>query len=286
MKFHVTIVVFGFYLAHSSAAELAEFPSTLFAAGDIADCGPGAALTARFLEKQSGLVLALGDLAYPDAGREDFKNCYEPTWGRLKGRVRSVPGNHEYMTEGAKSYFAAMGEAAGPSGKGYYSFELNGWHIIGLNSHIRIGDKSKQINWLQEDLSKTTAKCILAFTHLPRFSSGEGGDNEEMEKAWLLLQGAGATLMLAGHDHHYERFAPLNVTGGRDNAKGIRSFVVGTGGAYLDKKPWWQRRHSERLIPGQWGVLKIDLASAGYNWAFISVDGKILDSGSDQCRRQ
>lgn len=274
-----------FILSNGIASELAEFPPTIFAAGDIADCGLGAEKTAHFLEGWPGLILALGDLAYPSASTADFKRCYTPPWGRLHKRVRPVPGNHEYMNNGAKPYFAQMGDAAGPAGKGYYSFDFHGWHIVGLNSHTPISETSEQISWLKDDLSRTTAKCILSFVHLPRFSSGEGGDNEEMETAWQVLQNAGGSLMLVGHDHLYERFAPLDASGRRDNAKGMRSFTVGTGGAYLDKKPWWQRRHSEVLIPSQWGVLRFDLAPTSYTWAFISVDGKVLDSGSDQCRR-
>ena len=260
-------------------------PPVLLAAGDIADCGPGAASTAKLLQSQQGLILAIGDLAYPSGSREDFKRCYEPTWGKFRDRLKTVPGNHEYMTAGGKPYFTAMGDAAGPAGKGYYSFDFHGWHIIGLNSHIPINDKSPQIAWLKRDLAETTAQCVLSFVHLPRFSSGEGGDNDSLSAAWETLTQGGTSLVLAGHDHLYERLAPLDGSGS-PSANGTRSFTVGTGGAYLDKKPWWVRRHSEKLISGQWGILKLDLSAESYRWSFITVDGQIADSGEGRCRER
>ena len=285
MKAVTSLIGLCFTLSHAEASALTGLPPTIFAAGDIADCGPGAEKTARYLEAQPGLILALGDLAYATASIEDFRRCYQPTWGRLQQRIRAVPGNHEYMSAGARPYFAQMRAAAGPAGKGYYSFDFHGWHIVGLNSHVRISEDSEQIQWLKEDLAKASASCLLAFIHLPRFSSGEGGDNEEVDIAWKTLQQAGVNLVLAGHDHLYERFAPMDAAGRRDPATGMRSFVVGTGGAYLDQKPWWKRRNSEALIAGEWGVLKLELAQASYTWSFITADGRVLDAGSDTCKR-
>lgn len=258
----------------------------LLVAGDIADCGPGSAKTAKLLESWQGLILALGDLAYPNGSQSDFKRCFMPTWGPFVKRMKAVPGNHEYMTNGAKPFFTTLGESAGPAGKGYFSFDFHDWHIVGLNSHTKIDENSPQIQWLKRDLETSSARCILAFVHLPRFSSGEGGDNDDVDAAWRLLQQAGASLMLVGHDHIYERFAPLDAEGKLDKINGMRSFTVGTGGAYLDQKPWWQRSNSEALITSQWGILKLELNATSYKWSFINIDEKVMDSGQMDCRQR
>lgn len=268
-----------------SSAETPPFaPAVLLAAGDIADCGPGAAATAKLLDTHPGLVLAVGDLAYPLGSREDFKKCFTPTWGRFLSRMKSVPGNHDYMTAGAHPYFAAIGSVAGPSGKGYYSLDYRGWHLIALNSHIPMSANSAQAEWLKADIAQTTARCRLAFLHLPRFSSGEGGDNESTDTLWRTLAAGGVSIVIAGHDHLYERFALLNADGSSDEGDGMRAFTVGTGGATLDRKPLWARRHSEKLIAGRWGVLKLELGNDSYRWAFLDTNGQVSDSGEGRCR--
>jgi len=268
------------------AQSTTPIPPVLLAVGDIADCGPGAAKTAKLVESRPGLILALGDLAYPNGSQSDFKRCFMPTWGPFVKRMKAVPGNHEYMTNGAKPFFTTLGESAGPAGKGYFSFDFHDWHIVGLNSHTKIDENSPQIQWLKRDLETSSARCILAFVHLPRFSSGEGGDNDDVDAAWRLLQQAGASLMLVGHDHIYERFAPLDAEGKLDKINGMRSFTVGTGGAYLDQKPWWQRSNSEALITSQWGILKLELNATSYKWSFINIDEKVMDSGQMDCRQR
>lgn len=259
-------------------------PAVLLAAGDIADCGPGAAATAILIDAHPGLILAVGDLAYPLGSGEDFKKCFAPTWGRFLRRMISVPGNHEYMTAGAQPYFAAMGNVAGPPRKGYYSLDYRGWHLIALNSHIPMNPNSAQAEWLKADIAQTTARCRLAFLHLPRFSSGEGGDNDSTDALWKTLAAGGVSIVIAGHDHLYERFALLNADGSVDESDGMRAFTVGTGGAMLDRKPLWARRHSERLITGRWGVLKLELGKEGYRWAFLDTKGQVADSGEGKCR--
>lgn len=179
----------------SSAETPLAPPAVLLAAGDIADCGPGAAATAHLIDAHPGLVLAVGDLAYPLGSMEDYKKCLTPTWGRFLSRMKSVPGNHEYMTAGAQPYFAAMAKVAGPSGKGYYSLDYRGWHLIALNSHIPISANSTQTTWLKSDVDQTTARCRLAFLHLPRFSSGEGGDNESTDALWRTLAAGGVSIV-------------------------------------------------------------------------------------------
>lgn len=269
-----------------SSAETPLAPAAvLLAAGDIADCGPGAAATANLINAHPALVLAVGDLAYPLGSREDFKKCFAPAWGRFLSRMKSVPGNHEYMTAGAQPYFAAMGNVAGPPRKGYYSLDYRGWHLIALNSHIPMSANSAQDGWLKADIAQTTAHCRLAFLHLPRFSSGEGGDNESTDALWRTLAGGGVSIVIAGHDHLYERFALLNADGSADQSDGIRAFTVGTGGATLDRKPLWVRRHSAKLIASRWGILKLELGKDSYRWAFLDTNGQVSDSGEGKCRK-
>lgn len=256
----------------------------LLAAGDIADCGPGATATANLLDTHPGLVLAVGDLAYPRGSGDDFRKCFAPTWGRFLSRMKAVPGNHEYMTAGAQPYFSALGGVAGPLRKGYYSLDYHGWHLIALNSHIPMSANSPQAAWLKADVAQTTARCRLAFVHLPRFSSGEGGDNDSTDALWKTLAAGGVSIVIAGHDHLYERFALLNSDGSPDEREGMRGFTVGTGGATLDMQPLWTRRHSEKLITGRWGVLKLELGNDSYRWAFLDTNGQVSDSGQSKCR--
>ena len=259
-------------------------PPILLAAGDIADCGPGAETTARLLDGQPGLILALGDLAYPSGSDSDFLRCFVPTWGHFRNRLRAVPGNHDYYTPKAAPYFAVLGDAAGPAGQGFYSLDVHGWHLIALNTHLPHDAEGRQLDWLRQDLAATESTCILAFFHLPPFSSGEGGTHKDMETIWRVLTRGGVSVVLTGHDHFYERFSPLDTVGNRDDQHGVRLFIVGTGGASLDRRPWWTARHSETLISGHWGVLKMELATNRYRWSFITADGKAADTGEGLCR--
>lgn len=283
--------LFGALLGLYGAIAGAEEPKaqaapvvTLLAAGDIAECGsPGAMLTAKLIEKQEGTVLAAGDLAYPKGSLANFTKCYEPAWGRFKARTLPAPGNHEYETRGAAGYFAYFGAQAGESGKGYYSVNLEGWHVIALNSSIDTGADSEQATWLRKDLTENKAPCILAFWHHPRYSSGPHGDNKHMAPIWELLAQHHATIVISGHDHSYERFAPLDAAGHVDEQHGIRSFVVGTGGARLynfSVRP----ASSEAWNGSTWGILKLNLSPGSYTWEFIPVEGShFQDSGAGRC---
>lgn len=273
--------------ANPDAAE-----QVVIAAGDIVDCKhlAGSEATARLIDDIPGTVLALGDLAYPDGSEANF-TCYEKTWGRHKARTRPAPGNHEYHAQGAADYFKYFGAAAGPSGRGYYSFDLGAWHIISLDSECsQIGgcqEGSPEELWLRQDLQHNSSSCILAFWHVPLFSSGNvHGNSPEMKPFWNDLYAAGADVVLGGHDHDYERFAPQTPDGAADPAHGIREFVVGTGGKNQRgfRSP---SANSEVRSNTTFGVLQLKLRSHDYDWKFIPVPGgKFTDAGSSPCHAQ
>ena len=282
--------IFVVILIGQAPAAVAKSPASatiLLAAGDIADCSSdGALLTARLIQSRPGTVAALGDTAYPKASKSDFANCYRPTWGRFKSRTRPALGNHEYLTAGASGYFAYFGRKAAPPG-GYYSYKLGRWHVVVLNSNCdRIGGcgpGSKQLRWLRTDLARHPARCTLAYWHQPRFSSGLHGPNEALQPIWAALAKAGADIVLNGHDHNYERFAPLNAAGRIDPAYGMREFVVGTGGGPL-RAVAGASYGSRKIITYKWGVLRLKLDANRAYWRFLSTpNGRVLDSGSSAC---
>lgn len=245
--------------------------------------GPSdAEVTARLLAPLEGTVLALGDLAYTAGTSVEYVECFERYWGALKPRIRPVPGNHEYRSRNAAPYFAYWGAQAGEAGRGYYSFDLPGWHLIALNSNIDNEPGTAQYAWLQADLAATEAPCLLAFWHHPVYSSGRHGGRAEMGAVWRLLYERGASLVLSGHDHDYERFAPLNAQGAPDPERGLRQFVVGTGGAELRKVRRATHAQSRRFTADHLGVLRLELREGAYSWSFLS-DGAFHDSGSAAC---
>ena len=261
----------------------------LVGAGDIADCKDlsGAEATARLLEQIPGTVMAVGDLAYPDGSRENFK-CYERTWGRVKARTRPAAGNHEFHAVGATPYFDYFGAAAGDPKRGYYSYELGTWHVVVLNSECRdVGGcdaASQQVKWLKDDLAAHRVACTLAYWHKPLFSSGSAHGNDlEMKPLWQALYDANAEVIIGGHDHNYERFAPQNPDGQSDTARGIREFVVGTGGK--NHRPIvLGKPNSEVRNADAFGVLKLTLRAGAYDWQFIAEAGKqFTDSGTADC---
>lgn len=269
----------------------APVPFTVVAAGDIGQCGDrpagsAAALTARLVRPDDALVLTLGDSTYPVGSAAEFEHCFEPTWGALKPRIRPTPGNHEYLTPGAAGYFDYFGALAGPERRGWYSFDQGGWHFISLNSNVDARPGSAQYQWLAADLQASAAtRCTIAYWHFPVFSSGLHGNMAEMAAAFALLHAAGVDIVLVGHDHHYERFAPQNPAAQGDPERGIRAFVVGTGGAAL--YPIGPvRAHSEFRDNTTHGVLRLTLEADRYRWAFQPVDGDApRDSGSGTCHR-
>jgi hypothetical protein len=249
-------------------------------AGDIGECAPsGAAATAAQLDSISGTIFTLGDNAYPVGSAANFQNCYHPTWGRHKSRTRPSPGNHEYDQPGALPYFEYFGANAGPSGQGYYSFHVGEWLAISLNSNVAAGSGSAQAVWLRQTLSSSQARCTVAYWHHPRFSS-EHGPSQQMHDLFRILYESDVDLLLTGHSHSYERFAPLDDSGAPDDRRGIRQFIVGTGGAPL-RAPASVAPHSEARIT-QHGVLKLTLGPASYAWDFLGVSGA-SDSGFAGC---
>ena len=262
---------------------------TLLAAGDISTCGNDFdEATASLLDDQPGLVATLGDNAYSSGSDAEFANCYGPTWGRHKDRTRPAVGNHDYHTPGAAGYFNYFGSAAGDPYRGYYSYDYGAWHIVVLNSNCApaggcdVGSPQEQ--WLRADLTASRAFCTLAYWHHPLFSSGEHGSNPAFIPFWQALYDYGAEVVLAGHDHDYERFAPQTADGAVDPLRGIREFVVGTGGGshYLFARP--PEPNSEVRNDNTFGVLQLALHTASYDWEFIPIEGQTFtDAGSAPC---
>jgi hypothetical protein len=262
-------------------------PVVFVGAGDIAIEPGQSESTAKLFDTIGGDIFTLGDNAYPNGSRENFRGPFDRTWGRYLGRIHPAPGNHEYNSSGATPYFEYFGESAGPFGRGYYQFNLGSWHLISLNSNYEFGvgvdAGSPQATWLQGDLNDyRDRKCTLAYWHHPLFSSGQNGDYPRMRTLFSMLYDANVDVVLTGHDHLYERFAPQTADGRGDPARGIREFVVGTGGVplyqFMTTKP-----NSERRINNAWGVLKLTLLADSYQWEFVTTGGTVADSGTGQC---
>ncbi len=212
---------------------------------------------------------------------EDFLNCYEPTWGRHRGRTHPVAGNHEYQSNGV-AYFSYFGASAGAGGLGYYSFSEGSWRVIVLNSEVPSASGSPQMQWLRAELSDQPSGCTAAIWHRPLFSSGRNGNNPDMRDVWRTLYEFDVDLVINGHDHTYERFAPQDPYGRADAARGIRQFIVGTGGAPLYE--FHTIRPNSEVRAAAWGVTRFTLSGREYEWQFVPVDGgNFQDSGSAAC---
>ncbi|MEO7261618.1 MAG: metallophosphoesterase [Jatrophihabitantaceae bacterium] len=262
------------------------------AAGDIA-CEPGGQVTAQtcqhkatsdlLLRRELAAVLTLGDEQYVEGRLKNFQTEYGPTWGRVLSITHPAPGNHEYQS-GGDGFFQYFGAAAGDPRHPYYSFEVGAWHVIALNSECPsaggCGKGSAQERWLRSDLRAHPTRCTLAFWHIPRFSSGGHGDNVTYQTFWDDLHAAGADLILNGHDHNYERFAPQTPSGA-PAADGIREFVVGTGGKNL------LRLHAPKanseVRSATFGVLELTLHPGGYDWEFVPIAAGFTDRGHTEC---
>ena len=257
---------------------------TLIAVGDIASCASqGDEATAALVDGIPGTIIIAGDIAYESGTAKEFADCYDPSWGRHRSRTRPAPGNHEYETPNGAAYYAYFGASAGPPGLGYYSFDLGAWHIVSLNSNVDASAGSVQEKWLRADLAANSAHCTLAYWHYPVFSSGLHGNIAVMKDILRALYEFNADVVITGHDHHYERFGPQTVDAVADPARGIREFVVGTGGRSLTPTII-PRPNSERRYFGGYGVLRLELDSQGYNWEFVPVTaGVTVDSGADTC---
>jgi acid phosphatase type 7 len=287
----VVALMFALGAESTPAQQKGDQAAVLVGAGDIADCSDlsGAEATAKLLESIPGQVFTAGDNAYPEGTKEQFDNCYDKTWGRVKSRTRPSAGNHEFHSGGATPYFNYFGAAAGDPAKGYYSYELEGWHIVVLNSECaEVGGcnvGSLQEKWLRADLASHPAACTLAYWHKPLFSSGDKhGNDPEMKTFWLDLYGAKAVVVINGHDHDYERFAPQDPEGKSDAARGIREFVVGTGGK--NHRPFGKPLPTSEIRNADtFGVLKLTLHAKSYEWEFVPEAGKAFrDFGSGLCR--
>jgi acid phosphatase type 7 len=268
---------------------------TLYIAGDLAECQgkpaaqSAAAKTAALIDgavkdSSNNSVLTLGDSTYPNGTAQEFVDCYTPTWGRFRDLTWPSPGNHDYNTPLAANYYDYFAERAGPARRGYYSVDIAGWHIISLNSNIDADINSAQITWLRQDLAASPHLCTIAYWHHPVYTSGIRGNSPQMKTAWNILYQAGADIILAAHDHHYERFAPQDAEGNIDTARGMREFLVGTGGATLSPIMATPNHHSEAQDIGNYGILRLDLMAGQYAWQFISVSGPSnRDSGTGVC---
>jgi len=257
----------------------------LVGAGDIAGCeGDGDEATANLLDNIPGTVFTTGDNAYPDGTASNFRDCYDVSWGRHKDRTYPSAGNHDYHVEGAADYFDYFGSVAGNPEQGHYSYDLGDWHIIVLNSNLSVKAGSEQEQWLRADLSAHPVACTLAYWHHPRFSSGiNHGSSPKMQPLWQALYDYGADVVLNGHEHNYERFAPQDPEGFADPVRGIREFVVGSGGrshyGFAFPIP-----NSEIRNDDTYGVLKMTLHPDSYSWEFIPEAGKTFtDSGTSSC---
>ena len=274
--------------AQSAAPSPTE--TVIFAVGDLAQCDLVApdelptAKVAHLVEGNADPILMLGDLAYPDGSKQDFLHCFDPPWGKFKERIFPVPGNHEYHAAGAAPYYTYFGERAGVAKEGYYATQIGSWRVIGLNSNVDVAAGSAQERWLRDELTAHPARCTLAFWHHPRFSSGQHGDAPSMNTIWRDLYNARVDVVLAGHDHDYERFAPQGALGERDDQRGIREFVVGTGGAALRPLAHIEA-NSEARNSDSFGVLKLTLRDKSYAWDFVPVDGNgFRDHGEALCQ--
>jgi hypothetical protein len=257
----------------------------LVGAGDIASCDMDKAeATAKLLDKIAGTVFTAGDNAYPKGTSQQFIECYGLNWGRHKQRTRPTLGNHDYESEQAAPYFKYFGVNAGPAGRGYYSYDLGPWHIMALNSVINAASWGKpQEDWLAKDLAATTAACKLAYWHHPYRSSGKNhGNSPHMRNLFTILYRYGVDVLVSGHDHIYERFAPQDANAKAD-ARGVRQFIAGTGGALLYEIGSIQS-NSEVRNNVTHGVLKFTLHANSYDWQFVPIAGQnFSDRGSANC---
>jgi acid phosphatase type 7 len=275
----VAVVVFA-----NRPVEVPTVGRAVLAAGDIAECDRDqhedtAAVLARF----QGPILGLGDYAYDDGTPEEFEECFDPSWGAHKDRIRPARGNHE-----GDGYLPYFGDAAAPDGETYYAFSIGPWQVIALDSEMCVDDgncdgTSEQERWLEAQLAEDDRPCTLVYFHHPRFSSGRHGSDDTFDGFWRVMFEGDVDVVLNGHDHHYERFAPMRPDGSRDDEQGIRQFVVGTGGANL--------RSAEDAVEnsvlrrwGSYGLLRLELLPDAYEWQFVVASGEPFeDAGTGKC---
>jgi acid phosphatase type 7 len=256
--------------------------ATVLAAGDIGMCSERVNVekTAALVAGMEGMLLLAGDLAYMHGSYQNFMDCFDPAWGRFRNRWRPVPGNHEYETNRGAGYLQYFGTAAAPAGRMYYSFRAGDWLILMLDSNDSVGPASDQYAFVTAALTFNRNHCAMAVWHHPLFSSGPNGPNTFMRDIWRLLYEHNADVVISAHDHLYERFGKQDADG-RSDARGLRQFIVGTGGATL-----YDFRRQEANSQAQHrshGVLRLRLQTHAYSWEFIDVNGQALDVNSDAC---
>ncbi len=269
--------------------------ATLVGAGDIASCSQSNdSATARLLGNIPGTVYTLGDNAYPYGSAANFRNCYDPTWGNYKKRTKPSLGNHEYYDENYNSttaagpYFDYFGARAGARGKGYYSYDRGSWHIVVLNSNCeKVGgceSDSPQGRWLRNDLANNPSLCTLAYFHRPLYSTGTNVAGTDVRPFWSMLHNRDADLIVSGHAHRYERFAPMTPSG-TPSANGVRQIVAGTGGQPGgDEVSLADAPNLEVVKTGVFGVLRLNLRADSYAWKFVPIAGQTFtDSGTTPC---
>ena len=293
----LTVSMVSGMLVACGAALLAAVPVvgqtasvTLVGAGDIAGCSQEgrSSATANLLGKIGGTVYTLGDNVQGQGDINEFRNCYDPTWGKYKKRTRPSVGNHEYHTPGANPYYDYFGKRAGSPRRGYYSYDRGRWHVVVLNSNCdRVGgckSSSPQGRWLRNDLRKNPSRCTLAYFHHPLQATGVNTPSPQVKPLWGMLHDRNADVILSGHAHRYERHAPMTPSGKR-SADGIRQFVVGTGGADGGTEIRESQTPNLQVVEvGTPGVLRLSLRADSYAWKFVSIANRsFTDSGTDRC---
>lgn len=251
--------------------------------GDTGWCGsPALTPLSRLFDRFGGDILLAGDLAYPSGTMAEFRECFEPSFGKFKSRMRATPGNHDYVSSvSADAYFSYFGERSGPNRLGYYSFRAGEWTVLMLNSNVPIGRTSAQFHFVRQVMQQTPTRCTMAVLHHPFDSSGINGPTPALRDVWELMYNLGGDVVIAGHDHLYERHAPVNTDQRRDDVKGIRQFTVGTGGA-----PLYNRVRSalnSEVFIANYGLLRLKLDPALYEWTFMDMNGNVLDRGLTIC---
>ena len=261
-------------------------PVTLAAVADIAICGQESDdQTAALIADWNAEIIIAGDANNEDGTLWQYQNCFEPSWGQYFDKIHTVAGNHDYYSDPINNYYTYFGDRAGEAGKGYYSFDLGDWHIVGLNSncgYVPCGASSEQVAWLKQDLAENQDRCTLAFWHVPRWNSGPAKHANWVQPFWYELYKGGAEIVINGHDHHYERTGKIDAEGLPDKQNGLIEFIVGTGGAghyYLEDA----FAFSEKMIFGEFGVLKLTLEPERFQWQFISIENEVLDEGESDC---
>ncbi len=256
---------------------------TVSVLGDTGWCGsPALGPLSTLLGRFDGEILLAGDLAYPSGTAQEFRDCFEPSFGKYKSRIRSSPGNHDYVASvSAQSYFDYFGQGSGPNRLGYYNFRAGEWTVLMLNSNVPIGKTSAQYAFVRQVMQQSPTRCTMAVMHHPMDSSGVNGPTPALRDVWELLYNLGADLVIAGHDHLYERFAPYDPSGRRDDAKGMRQFTVGTGGAPLYSR--MRAAANSELLISNYGLMRLKLDPALYEWTFMDMNGNTLDRGLQVC---